>query len=93
MSANTAADALSFFLKSNPEPASAGGQLLDRLGKFLVSVGDDGLALQDAMKVAGLSRPELFDVLASGTGAGLIETFEKDGQQRIRLTPTGRSLY
>ncbi len=93
MSSNTSAEALSQFLNSNPDGAATGGQLIDRLGKALTSVGDEGLPFVDAMSLAGLSRPEFLSVLGTATSAGLVQSFEEAGMQKLRLTPAGRSLY
>jgi len=94
MQSNTAAEALSQFLSANPERAPAAGQLLDRLGKALVAAGDAGLPIAAAMQASGLTRPEFFGVLGTATSTGLFDvTKDPAGQEVLRLTATGRSLY
>jgi len=94
MSANTAADALARFLNSTPEIATPNtGLLMDRLGSILLQVGDVGIPVVDAMAALQLARPDFLNVLTSATSGGLIETFDDNGVQMIKLTPVGRSVY
>jgi len=99
MAANTAADALGRFLSSTPEastvvgPTPNPGVLMDRLGSALVSAGETGLPLVEAMAVSQLPRPDFFNALTQALGLNLVESFDNAGVQSVRLTPTGRSLY
>jgi AraC-like DNA-binding protein len=94
MPANTAADALSKFLNSSPEQTPQSGQLIDRLGHALLSAGEQGLPIPLAMDAAGLSRPEFLSILNAVTGTGLVEMIsDPQGQQKLRLTQAGKSLY
>jgi hypothetical protein len=93
MSANTSADALSKFLASSVDEAASGGQLIDQLGQALLPSGDAGLAFNDAMALAKLSRPDFLTTLSRATSAGLVEAFADNGEQKLRLTAAGRSLY
>jgi hypothetical protein len=93
MAANTGAWALSQFLSSSPDGVTASGQLIDRLGKSLLSTGQAGLSFAEAMTQAGLSREEFLTALGPATSSGLVEVFDDGGQQKLRLTPAGLSLY
>ncbi len=93
MSANTSAEALSNFLSFAPGPTPSDGDLIDRLGRVLVSAGGAGLAYADAMAQSNLSRPEFLSALGIATTSGLVETVANGDEQHLRLTPSGRSLY
>ncbi len=94
MQSNSAAEALSQFLNASPEQGPAAGQLLDRLGQVLLSAGEPGMPLAQSMAASGLSRPEFFGVLGTAVSSGLFElASDAGGQQVLRLTQAGRSLY
>ena len=96
MVANTAAQALSSFLSATPEPGAAkggAGDLIDQLGQTLLRSGDQGLSFQDTMSLSSLSRSDFLSALSSAQSAGLVETFDDAGVQKLKLTAAGRSLY
>jgi len=96
MVSNTAAQALSSFLSATPEAGSAKGgpgDLIDQLGQTLLQSGDQGLSFQDTMNLSGLSRSDFLSALSSAQSAGIVETFDDTGVQKLKLTASGRSLY
>ncbi len=93
MAGKTAAEALSQYLASTPENPVASGDLVDRLGQVLVSMGPGGLPLPQAMAQVGMSRPDFLTALGAATSAGVVETFDDAGEQKLRLTAAGASLY
>jgi hypothetical protein len=67
MAANTGAAALSQFLSSSPDGATATGQLIDRLGQSLLPYGQGGLPFAEAMAQAKMSRDEFLTALGPAT--------------------------
>ncbi|HZZ89984.1 MAG TPA: hypothetical protein VFE13_16775 [Caulobacteraceae bacterium] len=92
MVANTGAQALSQFLSTTPN-SNQGSEVLDRLARALFEAGDAGLAFGAAAKSAGISTSDFLAVLTQAIGTGVAESFEANGEQHLRLTPAGRSLY
>ena len=91
-----AADALTRYLEAAPDPSGVvvGGGGIDKLVGSLVPHGPAGASLPAAMKMSGLQRPMFVDALASGLSSGLVEQFDgPDGDQWLRATKTGASLY
>ncbi len=84
--AKAATEFLSGFRSSASDP-------LERLGKVLAEAGDGGLNLPDAMTLSGLSREEFYSALSTATKLNLIESLDDQGTNKLRLTPSARSLY
>lgn len=72
---------------------SNAGDPMERLGKILAKTGDKGLPVIDAMKMSGLSREEFYAALSMATKLNLIESFEADATNKLRMTKSARSLY
>ncbi|MEO8926688.1 MAG: hypothetical protein ABI306_05940 [Caulobacteraceae bacterium] len=93
MSAISPAVALSQFLSTSAPSVPSGGALIDQLGAALLPAGETGMSYREAMAGSGLSRPEFLSAIGPATSGGSIEVFDAGGEQRLRLTPAGRSLY
>lgn len=88
------AKALSSFLgMANAGAPADARDAIDRLGVALLAAGETGLSFADAMVSANLDRSTFFSALSTASKLGLIENFDSSGENRLRLTETGRSLY
>jgi hypothetical protein len=73
--------------------APGGGDPLERLGKILAQAGNSGMAVAQALQASGLSRDQFYSALGVATKLNLIESFEDQGTNKLRLTPSAMSLY
>ena len=92
--------ALAEFLKVDPtdsaarqSAADAAPDPMNRLGAVLAEVGEEGLSAARAMKLSGLDRSDFLSALATASKLNLVETVDRDGESRLRLTESARSLY
>jgi hypothetical protein len=73
--------------------SSSGSDPLDKLGQTLARAGPAGMEVAEAMQVSGLSREQFYAALSVATKLNLIESFQDQGANKLRLTPSAMSLY